>query len=567
MKNSFKKILSSVLVAVMVMTAAPLSGFVGLELNFDWMDFSTKSSALSSSGKCGDNAFYEFDEEKKFLSISGSGEIYSNAFQGCDCFRVVEIGEGITEIGDKAFSYCSLMNSICLPDGLIDIGENAFLNCNMLMSIDIPESIIHIGTDAFKGCFVVCANIRNISKWCQILFDSAFSNPLIYSILMIDDARVTELTIPKGVTLISDYSFYGCSSIKNVIVSESVKKIGKYAFSGCEYLEGVSISDGVTGIDENAFSDCKKLERIDLPNSIHSIGTAAFKNCEKLQGISIPEGVDKIGKGVFEGCESLGSVVFGDNVTDIGEYAFNRCYLSEIVVSDRLKSIGKGAFQDCYISDVYYFGTEAEWKAIQIGDCNQCLLVASIHCCSKPGHSHTYSSVVTAPTCTKQGYTTYACTCGDSYVADYVNAKGHTEGEWKITKFATFTEEGIRSLYCSVCGEVVKTETIPRLTHGQVYGVEINDIAINCKQITTIKPTIDVDDGVKYAVEFSTSNPDVATVDKDGNITTLHKGSTIITCTVTDEYGNVVKDTCNVNVSLSFGQWLIWILLLGFLWY
>ena len=40
-----------------------------------------------------------------------------------------------------------------------------------------------------------------------------------------------------------------------------------------------------------------------------------------------------------------------------------------------------------------------------------------------------------------------------------------------------------------------------------------------------------------------------------------------ITCTVTDEYGNVAKDTCNVNVYFSFGQWLIWILLLGFLWY
>ena len=39
---------------------------------------------------------------------------------------------------------------------------------------------------------------------------------------------------------------------------------------------------------------------------------------------------------------------------------------------------------------------------------------------------HTYESTVTAPTCTEQGYTTYTCTCGDSYVADYVDATGHT---------------------------------------------------------------------------------------------------------------------------------------------
>ena len=37
---------------------------------------------------------------------------------------------------------------------------------------------------------------------------------------------------------------------------------------------------------------------------------------------------------------------------------------------------------------------------------------------------HTYTATVTAPTCTGQGYTTYTCACGDSYVADYVDATG-----------------------------------------------------------------------------------------------------------------------------------------------
>jgi len=42
-------------------------------------------------------------------------------------------------------------------------------------------------------------------------------------------------------------------------------------------------------------------------------------------------------------------------------------------------------------------------------------------------HDHEYESVVTDPTCTEPGYTTYTSTvCGDSYVADYVDATGHT---------------------------------------------------------------------------------------------------------------------------------------------
>ena len=40
-------------------------------------------------------------------------------------------------------------------------------------------------------------------------------------------------------------------------------------------------------------------------------------------------------------------------------------------------------------------------------------------------HIHEYTSTVTEPTCTKQGYTTYACECGEYYVADYVDALGH----------------------------------------------------------------------------------------------------------------------------------------------
>lgn len=53
-------------------------------------------------------------------------------------------------------------------------------------------------------------------------------------------------------------------------------------------------------------------------------------------------------------------------------------------------------------------------------------------------HTHNYSSAVTAPTCTEQGYTTYSCSCGDSYVSDYVDANGH------------MYENG----NCTVCGDV-----------------------------------------------------------------------------------------------------------------
>ena len=49
-------------------------------------------------------------------------------------------------------------------------------------------------------------------------------------------------------------------------------------------------------------------------------------------------------------------------------------------------------------------------------------------------HTHSYRAVVTDPTCTERGYTTYTCSCGESYVSNYVNALGH---DWRD---ATCTE-------------------------------------------------------------------------------------------------------------------------------
>ena len=183
---------------------------------------------------------------------------------------------------------------------------------------------------------------------------------------------------------------------------------------------------------------------------------------------------------------------------------------------------------------------------------------------------HDYKAVVTKPTCTEQGYTTYTCSrCNDSYKADYVPAKGHTDGEWKVTKQPTLTSEGIRTLYCSVCEKVIRTESIPKLTQGRVHSVKIDDVSLNYKKSTTLKPAIKADNGVKYTVKYESSNPKVATVDQNGNVTATKRGSgsATITCTVTDQYGNVVKDTCKVNVSLTFGQKIIVYVLFGWIWY
>ena len=85
---------------------------------------------------------------------------------------------------------------------------------------------------------------------------------------------------------------------------------------------------------------------------------------------------------------------------------------------------------------------------------------ATFRCIRETAHEHSYTAVVTAPTCTEKGYTTHTCSCGDSYVDTYVDALGHAWDSGTVTKQPTATETGVRTYTCTRCS-ATKTETIP----------------------------------------------------------------------------------------------------------
>ncbi|MBP9989536.1 MAG: leucine-rich repeat protein [Ruminococcus sp.] len=133
-------------------------------------------------------------------------------------------------------------------------------------------------------------------------------------------------------------------------------------------------------------------------------------------------------------------------------------------------------------------------------------------------------------------------------------------------------KEGIVKITCTVSDEygnsVSDTCTVKVVIFNKkIHSVTVNDISLNYKKSTILQPIIDADSGVKCSVEYQTSNPNIATVDNNGNIYAAKKGNATITCTVTDEYGNTVKDTCTVNINYAWWQWIIKIVLFGWIWY
>ena len=109
---------------------------------------------------------------------------------------------------------------------------------------------------------------------------------------------------------------------------------------------------------------------------------------------------------------------------------------------------------------------------------------ATFRCIRETAHEHSYTAVVTAPTCTEKGYTTHTCACGDSYVDTYVDALGHAWDNGKVTKEPTETETGVKTFTCTRCSET-KTEVIPPLSHKHSYDAVVTAPTCTEKGYTT----------------------------------------------------------------------------------
>ena len=437
------------------------------------------------------------------------------------------IAEGVTSIGSSAFDDCTSLTSVTIPDSVTSIGDDAFYDCTSLTSVTIPDSVTSIGDSAFASCtsltgiWVAEGNSHYSSDASGVLFNKDKTTlvqcPGAFAAYAIPDSvtsigadafygctSLKSVTIPDSVTNIGADAFSHCTSLTSVTIPDSVTSIGEQAFQGCESLTSVTIPDSVTSISSYTFASCTSLTSVTIPNSVTSIGEKAFYNCRSLTSVTIPDSVTSIGDGAFASCTSLtgiwvsegnshyssdaSGVLFNkdkttlvqcpgafaaytipDSVTSIVGYAFYYCTsLTSVTILNGVTSIGSYAFVGCTsLTDVYYAGSEAQWKAIQISYGNDALLNANIHY-NYVSHTHSYKDVVTAPTCTEKGYTTHTCACGDSYVDTYTDALGHAWDNGKVTKEPTETETGVKIFTCTRCGET-RTETMPVIPHVHSY--------------------------------------------------------------------------------------------------
>lgn len=130
-------------------------------------------------------------------------------------------------------------------------------------------------------------------------------------------------------------------------------------------------------------------------------------------------------------------------------------------------------------------------------------------------HRHAYEKNVTLPTCTERGYSTYTCECGDTYISDYADARGHNYIEGK----------------CGICG----TE------HDHGYEEAVTEPTCEEKGFTTFTCSCGISYVGNYtdviAHKYVDGKCSMCGVEHDHDFdeivtppTCIHKGYTVYTC-------------------------------------
>ena len=150
---------------------------------------------------------------------SGVTAIEKYTFYHCAALSAPTLPDTVASIGEYAFFGCSSMTEMQLPASVKSMGAYAFSGCSQMESINIPSGVTVIEAYTFNGNKKL-SEIQ-IPDTVTTIKEFAFS----------ECSSIPSVVIPKSVTEIQRGAFSNCTSLTSVTIPDSVSTIGTSIFA------------------------------------------------------------------------------------------------------------------------------------------------------------------------------------------------------------------------------------------------------------------------------------------------------------------------------------------------
>ena len=304
------------------------TGVTGLILGEQSIEFG--QSAFANSGL----TFVEMPDEAE-VDLG-----FDFVFSGCRSLKTVKLSNRITALGGQLFGNCTALETVTpiIPQDTVRIGS-PYYNCISLKGTPDVRNLQSItgGSGAFYNCAGITGNLDFQSL--TTFTDCAPGH--------FENTGITSVRLPVA-TEVAYRAFMGCTSLTNVVLSNTVTTIGSSAFNGCTALKTVEpwLPDTVTTLSQYAFRDCSALETAPVLNGVTGIGQDCFYGASSMSGVVVVPALTSLANAnVFRASGIQG--ISAPLLEDIPQSTFNECTALEWVELPSLRTIGPYAFNNC----------------------------------------------------------------------------------------------------------------------------------------------------------------------------------------------------------------------------
>lgn len=444
-----------------LINGAPYTSYFGGQFAVDGISYMPTSDTTVRVTAISDDAKTETFSIPATVTSEGDGRTYAVTeladrllFQNQSVLTMLDLPDTIEKTGDRTFDQMFNVRTFgTLPANLKSVGYQSFgylgwerqLELNGQIPawqtdvLDIPGSIEFMDQCAFAGNRYKTINVGEGITY--LSYYALFGNK-----------EATRINLPSTLTRLEESSVAFCDNA-TVNLPENLEYIGKQAFNGTPVGETITLPDNVSFVGDQAFgayvynADYTAQywvgpTTIYLNGSLSNIGSNVFRPDAKVIAVLNSQ------RNMVAGYTDLNELptVIWDGKTDIG-YNDGSCIPEGVTVTLRgnVTIDGKLCIEGRLVvpHDAKLTITK---DAVILGEDN----IVYEGC----KHEHTKEIVVEA-TCTEDGSKTVVCEdCGETLSTEVIPAKGHSFGDWTVTKEASCFEDGEETRTCSVCKHV-----------------------------------------------------------------------------------------------------------------